>query len=165
MAEILTASENTITYHNALCFSPQNFAWALFSVSLGAILTPKRNWRQCLCKIWGDKQRALWYVMVFLEWSISQKSGFQSRQAWNFFRISFYKCISCVFNCDDLRIYFFTLSVQMYETHLFIILRPGQYLTHAHNHITRTVAAMDSCLAVHLLAWPDRGLVYVCPLL
>ena len=21
-------------------------------------------------KFWGDKQRALWYVMVFLEWSI-----------------------------------------------------------------------------------------------
>ena len=22
-------------------------------------------------KFWGDKQRALWYVMVFLEWSIT----------------------------------------------------------------------------------------------
>ena len=35
-------------------------------VSLGAILTPKRNW--------SDKQRALWYVMVFLEWSICQNA-------------------------------------------------------------------------------------------
>ena len=26
--------------------------------------------------------------------------------------------------------------------------RPGQYLTHAHSHITRAVAAMDSCLAL-----------------
>ena len=26
---------------------------------------PKRNWRQCLCKFWGDKQRALWFDMVF----------------------------------------------------------------------------------------------------
>ena len=23
-------------------------------------------------KFWGDKRRALWYVMVFLEWSIVQ---------------------------------------------------------------------------------------------
>ena len=30
------------------------------------ILTPKRNWRQCLCKILGRRtKRALWYVMVF----------------------------------------------------------------------------------------------------
>ena len=49
----LTTPENTITYLNALCLSPQNFAQALFSVSLGAILTPKRNRRQCLCKILG----------------------------------------------------------------------------------------------------------------
>ena len=27
-------------------------------------------------------------------------------------------------------------------------LRYGQYLTHAHNHITRAVAAMDSCFAL-----------------
>ena len=39
----LTTPENTLTYHNVLCLSPQNFAQALFSVSLGAILTPKRN--------------------------------------------------------------------------------------------------------------------------
>ena len=26
--------------------------------------------------------------------------------------------------------------------------RPGQYLTHAHSHITRAVAAMDSCFAL-----------------
>ena len=61
----LSTSENTITYHNALFLSLQNFARALFSISLGAILTHKRNWRQCLCKIRGDKQRAWWYVMVF----------------------------------------------------------------------------------------------------
>ena len=54
----LTTPENTITYHNALRLSPQNFAQVLFSVSLGAILTPK-----LIC--WGDKQRVLWYVMVF----------------------------------------------------------------------------------------------------
>ena len=26
-------------------------------------------------KFWSDKQRALWYVMVFLEWSIIHRSG------------------------------------------------------------------------------------------
>ena len=26
--------------------------------------------------------------------------------------------------------------------------RPGQYLTHAYSHITRAVAAMDSCFAL-----------------
>ena len=61
----LNTPENTITYHNVLCSSPPNFAWALFSVSLGAILTPKRNWKQCLCKIWGWQARVLWYVRVF----------------------------------------------------------------------------------------------------
>ena len=39
----LTTPENTTTCHNALCLSPQNFASTLFSVSLGAILTKKRN--------------------------------------------------------------------------------------------------------------------------
>ena len=43
--------KNTITYHNALCLSPQNFTQAFFSVSLRAVLTPKRNRKQCLRKI------------------------------------------------------------------------------------------------------------------
>ena len=34
---LLTTPENALTYHNALSLSPQNFAYALFSVSLGAI--------------------------------------------------------------------------------------------------------------------------------
>ena len=38
-------------YHNTLCLSPANFA--LFLFSLGTIVIPKRNWKQCLCKIWG----------------------------------------------------------------------------------------------------------------
>ena len=39
---VLTTTENTITYHNTLCCSLQNFAQALFSVSLGAT-TRKRK--------------------------------------------------------------------------------------------------------------------------
>ena len=61
----LTTPKNTITYQNALCSSSQNFSKALSSVSLGSENGPKRNWKQCLCKICGDKQRELWYVMVF----------------------------------------------------------------------------------------------------
>ena len=49
-------------YHNTLPFPPQieHKLW-LFLFSLGTIVSPKRNWKQCLCKIWGDKQRVLWY--------------------------------------------------------------------------------------------------------
>ena len=56
-----------LTYHNALCLSPQNFAYTLFSVSLRPILTPKLRETEdnAYAKFWGDKQRALWYVMVF----------------------------------------------------------------------------------------------------
>ena len=65
---LLTTPENTITYRNALCLSPQNFwslAKALFSVSLGAIWTPKRNWRKCLCKIlgWQTKSIMICYLL------------------------------------------------------------------------------------------------------
>ena len=38
------------------------------SVVFVAIVSPKRNWKQCLCKSWGDKQRVLWY---FPKWPIS----------------------------------------------------------------------------------------------
>ena len=72
----LATPENTITFHNTLCLATQNFAKALFSVSLGAILTPKRNWRQCLRKILGwltEHYGMSWY---FLEWSIFPSSLF-----------------------------------------------------------------------------------------
>jgi len=38
-----------------------------FLFSLGTIVSPKRNWKKCYCKIWGDKQRVLWY---FPKWPI-----------------------------------------------------------------------------------------------
>jgi len=34
-------------------FAPQNFALALFSVSLGTAVIPRRNGKQSLCKICG----------------------------------------------------------------------------------------------------------------
>ena len=36
---------------------------------------PLEKLKQCFRKIWGDKQRALWYVMVFSGWSIVVSSA------------------------------------------------------------------------------------------
>ena len=33
-------------------------------------MAPRETENNTNVKFWGDKQRALWYVMVFLEWSI-----------------------------------------------------------------------------------------------
>ena len=38
---------------------------------LGVKMAPRETENNAYAKFWGDKQRALWYVMVFLEWSIS----------------------------------------------------------------------------------------------
>ena len=35
-------------------------------------MAPRDTENNAYAKFWGDKQRALWYVMVFLEWSIGQ---------------------------------------------------------------------------------------------
>ena len=49
-------------------FVPPNFAQALFlGFFVGTIVSPKRNWKPCLFKIWGDKRRVLWY---FPKWPI-----------------------------------------------------------------------------------------------
>ena len=49
-------------------FVPPNFAQALFLfLFIGTIVSPKRNWKPCLFKIWGDKRRVLWY---FPKWPI-----------------------------------------------------------------------------------------------
>ena len=45
----------------------------MFSVSLGAILTPSRNWRQCLCKIlgWEIKRIMVCYgISGVVNWNI-----------------------------------------------------------------------------------------------
>ena len=34
-------------------------------------MAPRETENNAYAKFWGDKQRALWYVMVFLEWSVS----------------------------------------------------------------------------------------------
>ena len=34
-------------------------------------MAPRKTENNAYAKFWGEKQRALWYVMVFLEWSIT----------------------------------------------------------------------------------------------
>ena len=34
-------------------------------------MAPRETENNAYAKFWGDKQRALWYVMVFLVWSIA----------------------------------------------------------------------------------------------
>ena len=43
-----------------------------FQFLLGVKMAPRDTENNAYAKFWGDKQRALWYVMVFLEWSIAQ---------------------------------------------------------------------------------------------
>ena len=38
-------------------------------------MAPRETENNAYAKFWGDKQRTLWYVMVFLELSILQKVG------------------------------------------------------------------------------------------
>ena len=40
---------------------------------LGVKMAPRETENNAYAKFWGDKQRTLWYVMVFLEWSIRIK--------------------------------------------------------------------------------------------
>ena len=41
-----------------------------FQFLLGPISLPRETEENAYAKFWGDKHRALWYVMVLLEWSI-----------------------------------------------------------------------------------------------
>ena len=64
----LTTPENTLTYHNALFFVTPKFCMRIVFGFSWKLKWPQEKLRK---KFWGDKQRALWYVMLFsLEWSI-----------------------------------------------------------------------------------------------
>ena len=43
-------------YHNALCLSPQILHKHCFLFSLGTIVIPKRNWKQCFAKFGGTNK-------------------------------------------------------------------------------------------------------------
>ena len=38
-------------------------------------MAPRETENNAYAKFWGDKQRALWYVMYFLEWSIQRPAA------------------------------------------------------------------------------------------
>ena len=65
--EQLTTPENTITYYNALCLSPQIVHKHCLQFLLGVKMAQRETENNAYAKFWGDKKRALWYVMVF--WS------------------------------------------------------------------------------------------------
>ena len=67
---LLTTPENTATYHNALFVTPKFCISIVFSFSWGPFYLPRETEDNAYAKFWGDKQRALWYFMVFPEWSI-----------------------------------------------------------------------------------------------
>ena len=46
-----------MAYHSALCLSPQNFAFKH--------CFPRETEDNAYAKFWGNKQTALWYVIVF----------------------------------------------------------------------------------------------------
>ena len=49
---------STLPIMHLVC--PQNFAYkALFSISLGTAVIPRRNEKQRLCKIWGGQIRCI----------------------------------------------------------------------------------------------------------
>jgi len=56
-------------------FAPQNFAWALSSVSLGTTVISRRNGKQRLCRILDGKQGALWGMW---QWRIGQNESHSS---------------------------------------------------------------------------------------
>ena len=39
-------------------------------------MAPGETENNAYAKFWGDKQRTLWYVIVFLEWSIRLNKSF-----------------------------------------------------------------------------------------
>ena len=45
-------------------------------------MAPRETENNAYAKFWGDKQRTLWYVMVFLEWSITVvRKHFEQKQS------------------------------------------------------------------------------------
>ena len=54
-------------YHNTFCLSPQILQKHCFQFLLGITMFRRGKKKQCLCKIWGNKQRVLWY---FPNWPI-----------------------------------------------------------------------------------------------
>ena len=61
-----------IPYHTIMLFvcNPKISHKHCLQFLLGVKMATRESENNIYAKFWGDKQRALWYVMVFLEWSI-----------------------------------------------------------------------------------------------
>ena len=67
LTQELTIPEDTITHHNTLCLSLKILHKYCLQFLLGVKMAPRETENNAYAKFWGDKQRALWYVMVFSE--------------------------------------------------------------------------------------------------
>ena len=70
-------------YHNTLCLSLQNFAWALFPVFLGTYNGPQRDWKQCLCKILEGRAKSFMVFLKVVFCSLTTFTNFRGREAYN----------------------------------------------------------------------------------
>ena len=61
----LTTTENTIRYHNTLCWSSKILHKHQFRFLLGPFEHQRETEDNAYAKFWSDQQRVLWYVMVF----------------------------------------------------------------------------------------------------
>ena len=59
-------------------------------------MAPRETENNAYAKFWGDKQRALWYVMVFLEWSIPNADYFM-QHCQHCYTVSTYTCLQHIF--------------------------------------------------------------------
>ena len=64
-SEQLTTPENTITYDNAVCLPTQILYKRCLLFLLGVEMVPRETENNAYAEFWGDKQRELWYVIVF----------------------------------------------------------------------------------------------------
>ena len=62
---LLTTPEKITAFHNALCFSPQSLHKQCLQFLLGVKMAPRETENNAYSNCRGDKQKALWYVMVF----------------------------------------------------------------------------------------------------
>ena len=62
---LLTTPEKITAFHNALCFSPQSLHKQCLQFLLGVKMAPRETENNAYSNFRGDKQKALWYVMVF----------------------------------------------------------------------------------------------------
>ena len=58
-------------------------------------MAPRETENNAYAKFWGDKQRTLWYVMVFLEWSIETSfKSISKSHAYSLFCQNYVKYLS-----------------------------------------------------------------------